>query len=61
MNIGFKGLTEPVTCSIAELEFVRVLTQAPQYGFTVAHARIFLLLPEDRKHIHRINLRFGSP
>jgi predicted nucleic acid-binding protein len=31
------------TCSITELGFVRVLSQAPVYGFTVAEARSALL------------------
>ena len=31
------------TCSITELGFVRVLAQAPSYGFTVTQARTFLL------------------
>jgi predicted nucleic acid-binding protein len=31
------------TCSITELGFVRVLSQAPAYGFTVAEARNVLL------------------
>lgn len=31
------------TCSITELGFVRVLSQAPSYGFTVTQARTFLL------------------
>jgi uncharacterized protein len=31
------------TCSITELGFVRVLAQAPAYGFTVAQARTVLL------------------
>jgi len=31
------------TCSITELGFVRVLSQAPSYGFTVAQARTLLL------------------
>ena len=31
------------TCSITDLEFVRVLAQAPSYGFTVTQARTFLL------------------
>jgi predicted nucleic acid-binding protein len=31
------------TCSITELGFVRVLAQAPAYGFTVAQARTLLL------------------
>jgi len=30
------------TCSITELGFVRVLAQAPAYGFTVAQARTLL-------------------
>jgi predicted nucleic acid-binding protein len=32
-----------MTCSITELGFVRVLAQAPDYGFTVAQARALLL------------------
>lgn len=36
------GTPELATCSITELGFVRVLAQAPQYGFTVAHARDLL-------------------
>jgi uncharacterized protein len=31
------------TCSITELGFVRVMTQAPAYGFTIAQARAWLL------------------
>ena len=31
------------TCSITELGFIRVLAQAPAYGFTVAQARTLLL------------------
>lgn len=31
------------TCSITELGFLRVLAQAPGYGFTVAQARTLLL------------------
>ena len=31
------------SCSITELGFVRVLTQAPAYGFTVTQARTLLL------------------
>jgi len=38
-----RGVPELATCSITELGFVRVLAQAPQYGFTVAHARSLLL------------------
>ena len=35
--------TEFLTCSITELGFVRVLSQTPQYGATVAAARGILL------------------
>lgn len=38
-----KGTFELATCSITELGFVRVLTQAPQYGFTVSQACDLLL------------------
>jgi uncharacterized protein len=41
--LSSRGTPELVTCSITELGFVRVLVQAPQYGFTVAHARALLL------------------
>jgi uncharacterized protein len=41
--LASKGVPELVTCSITELGFVRVLAQAPQYGFTVAHAQTLLL------------------
>jgi len=34
---------ELATCSITELGFVRVLTQAPQYGFAVSQARELLV------------------
>jgi uncharacterized protein len=34
---------ELATCSITELGFVRVLSQAPAYGFTVTQARTALL------------------
>lgn len=36
-------LPEIATCSITELGFVRVLSQASAYGFTVAQARTLLL------------------
>ena len=38
-----QGLPELATCSITELGFVRVLSQAPAYGFTVVQARTALL------------------
>jgi uncharacterized protein len=36
--LASKRIGELATCSITELGFVRVLAQAPQYGFTVALA-----------------------
>jgi uncharacterized protein len=38
-----QGFPEVATCSITELGFVRVLSQAPAYGFTVVQARTALL------------------
>jgi predicted nucleic acid-binding protein len=38
-----KGTVELATCSITELGFVRILVQAPQYGFVVSQARDLLL------------------
>jgi hypothetical protein len=38
------GASELATCSITELGFVRVLAQAPQYGFNVSQARQLLSL-----------------
>jgi predicted nucleic acid-binding protein len=40
-----RGEKDPaiLTCSITELGFVRILAQAPRYGFTVAEARELLL------------------
>jgi uncharacterized protein len=38
-----KRHAELATCSITELGFVRVLTQAPQYGLTIFQARELLL------------------
>jgi len=37
-NLAVTGPPELATCSITELGFVRVLAQAPQYGFTVGQA-----------------------
>jgi len=42
-SLASRGFPELATCSITELGFVRVLAQAPQYGFTIAHARTLLL------------------
>ncbi|HTF62593.1 MAG TPA: PIN domain-containing protein [Edaphobacter sp.] len=38
-----EGFPPLATCSITELGFARVLSQAPVYGFTVAEARSSLL------------------
>ena len=37
------------TCSITELVFLRVLAQAPAYGFTIAQARSLLLQMKQAK------------
>ena len=37
------GEDEVATCAITELGFVRLLTQAPLYGFSVAEAKLALL------------------
>jgi uncharacterized protein len=42
-TLASTGVPELATCSISELGFVRVLAQAPQYGFSIAHARTLLL------------------
>lgn len=42
-SVAKKGTFELATCSITELGFIRVLAQAPQYGFTVWQARDSLL------------------
>jgi uncharacterized protein len=42
-KLSQRGVPELATCSITELGFVRVLAQAPQYGFTVALASNLLL------------------
>lgn len=42
-KLANKGVPELATCAITELGFVRVVVQAPQYGFTVMQARDLLL------------------
>jgi len=54
-TLAARGVPELATCSITELGFVRVLAQAPQYGFTVAHARNLLL---RLKTIHTLKFTF---
>ena len=43
MSLGKGGGYEILTCAITELGFVRVLSQAPQYGLTVAQSRTLLV------------------
>lgn len=43
-RLARKGIPELATCSITELGFVRVLSQAQQYRFSVVQARELLLL-----------------
>ena len=46
MALWIAGAKQPLrlaTCSITELGFVRVLAQAPSYGFTITQARTLLL------------------
>ncbi len=47
------------TCSITELGFVRVLSQAPAYGFTVAQARTSLLRLKKTKVLSFIFISDG--
>ncbi|MGA8144711.1 MAG: PIN domain-containing protein [Candidatus Acidiferrales bacterium] len=42
-TLASKQTPELATCSITELGYIRVLLQAPQYGFSVAEARALLL------------------
>lgn len=42
-GLNSKGTAELATCPITELGFVRVLTQATQYGFGISQARDLLL------------------
>jgi uncharacterized protein len=43
MSLRKEARYEILTCSITELGFVRVLSQAPQYGLTVAQSKTLLL------------------
>jgi hypothetical protein len=47
--IRSQNLPNLASCSITELGFVRVLAQAPAYGFTVAQARTLLLRLKDAR------------
>jgi predicted nucleic acid-binding protein len=50
-RLTLNGVPELATCPITELGFVRVLVQAPQYGFNVAHARTVLLQLKSEKSL----------
>jgi predicted nucleic acid-binding protein len=50
-RLSKKELPDLATCSITELGFVRVLSQAQQYRFTVVQARELLLLLKAGKTI----------
>jgi predicted nucleic acid-binding protein len=42
LSLGKATSYEILTCAITELGFVRVLCQAPQYGFTIAQSKTLL-------------------
>jgi uncharacterized protein len=50
-RLAKKGIPELATCSITELGFVRVLSQAQQFRFSVVQARELLLLLKAAKVI----------
>jgi predicted nucleic acid-binding protein len=54
-RLAAKGTPDLATCSITELGFVRVLAQAPQYGFTVGQACDLL---QRLKAAHAVNFTF---
>jgi len=51
-RLAKKGIPDLATCSITELGFVRVLSQAQQYRFSVTQARELLLLLKASESIH---------
>ena len=51
-RLAKKGIPELATCSITELGFVRVLSQAQQYRFSVVQARELLLQLKAAEVIH---------
>jgi toxin-antitoxin system PIN domain toxin len=54
------GPPDLATCSITELGFVRVLAQAPQYGFTVTQARQQLIRIKANPEAHFTFLGDGN-
>lgn len=51
-RLAQKGIPGLATCSITELGFVRVLSQAQQYRFSVVQARELLLQLKASESIH---------
>jgi predicted nucleic acid-binding protein len=51
-RLAKKGIPDLATCSITELGFVRVLSQAQQYRFSVVQARELLLRLKAAEVIH---------
>ena len=51
-RLAKKGIPELANCSITELGFARVLSQAQQYRFSVVQARELLLLLKATEVIH---------
>jgi predicted nucleic acid-binding protein len=57
LSLGKGKSYEILTCPITELGFVRVLSQAPQYGLTVAQSRTLLARLKSQR---RVPFRFIS-
>jgi predicted nucleic acid-binding protein len=51
LRLGDGTRFEILTCPITELGFVRVLSQAPQYGLTVAQSKTLLLRLKKQKAV----------
>lgn len=51
VSLGKGPTYEILTCPITELGFVRVLSQAPQYGLTVAQAKSLLLRLKNNRSV----------
>lgn len=51
LELARAGAPELATCSITELGFVRVLSQASEYGYSVKQARELLLLLKNNKTV----------
>ena len=51
-GLAKQGIPQLATCAITELGFVRVLAQAPQFGFSVGQAQQLLLRMKISKGVH---------